>query len=305
MAAFPWLCQLSSASWNDAVLASASLSVILPSSLSSVSMSFQKRALIGALICIGGNTLISLALNVQKLAHQKTKEQTDHEGEAAPSAQQSNPAGSYEEVEEVDANGEYRIDDSGNNSKQRYTARKSSSAGHSRSRTGSASYGQGGDDSQAEQQADSGPNTRFLKSKLWWLGFGLMVLGECGNFICESGREEPTGAHPLPTGTEDPRRPTSFACLLQQHTALHRPLWSRHWDRSLCSPTSSLLLSLSKNDSQSQICSASRSPLWEQRASLQLRAQMAGEENSKEDQMPCGRLSSRQSLSCMPVSWLG
>lgn len=34
----------------------------------------------------------------------------------------------------------------------------------------------------AQEQTKSG-DTEYLKSKLWWLGISLMILGEVGNFV--------------------------------------------------------------------------------------------------------------------------
>lgn len=36
------------------------------------------------------------------------------------------------------------------------------------------------------QEYDKGDNTDYLKSKLWWLGITLMILGEVGNFVGKS-----------------------------------------------------------------------------------------------------------------------
>lgn len=111
------------------------------------SLSHRQRGLIGALICICANTLISFALNVQKLAHLRTR----RDGERRRSSDQRRGYGSiiHEEEEEEEEG------DSGN--------------GVGRGDSGSS---------------PGPPNTRFLRSGLWWVGMSLMTLGEGGNFIC-------------------------------------------------------------------------------------------------------------------------
>lgn len=107
-------------------------------------LSQGQGALLGASICIVANTLISLALNVQKLAHVRMQ------GKMLGAAEGQ---GEGEEEDEGEGQGE---DESGNE------------------------HGDAG-----QQEGGAQPNTRFLKSKLWWSGIGLMLLGETGNFICE------------------------------------------------------------------------------------------------------------------------
>lgn len=102
----------------------------------------------GALICICANTLISFALNVQKLAHIKTQEHEEHDEEAR---------------------------------------RGRSSEGNHRSGPTSGQYSTIGEEGEGDEspQQSSGPSTKFLRSGLFWWGLSLMVLGEGGNFICE------------------------------------------------------------------------------------------------------------------------
>ncbi|CAO1615708.1 unnamed protein product [Parajaminaea phylloscopi] len=129
------------------------------------SMSFQKKALIGALICIGANTLVSLALNVQKLAHQRMKADEDgHQetsNEGAPDVSSAPKRTTH--ISQHDDNGAYEVPDG---------------PGHRTSRNGGRTA-----DDDGEDHSGGGPSTRFLKSKLWWLGMSLMVLGEGGNFV--------------------------------------------------------------------------------------------------------------------------
>lgn len=104
--------------------------------------------------------LISLALNVQKLAHQKTKAEGDDEefrGEDSVSASERNGM----IVKRCNS--------------------KNGEGGHRRRPSAGA---QGLTDTAASDSvaSESGPNTHFLRSKLWWLGISLMALGEGGNF---------------------------------------------------------------------------------------------------------------------------
>jgi hypothetical protein len=40
------------------------------------------------------------------------------------------------------------------------------------------------------QEQTKGGETDYLKSKLWWLGISLMVLGEVGNFVGQFGKQK-------------------------------------------------------------------------------------------------------------------
>lgn len=118
-------------------------------------LSPRQKALIGALICIGANTLISLALNVQKLAHVRLQQGLEGSSE-----------GDAEDADEHHGRG--------------------SSLDEAREEGVQDDEGEGGDED--EQDNTHGPTTEFLRSRLWWTGMGLMVLGEGGNFVCECRR---------------------------------------------------------------------------------------------------------------------
>ena len=117
--------------------------------MNTLQLSHQQRGLVGALICICANTLISFALNVQKLAHIKTQEHEENDEEARRG--RSQPA-------------------------NRRSGSRSGQYG---------SIGEERDEGEGTEQHNSGPNTKFLRSGLFWWGLSLMVLGEGGNFICE------------------------------------------------------------------------------------------------------------------------
>lgn len=111
----------------------------------------RQRGLVGALICICANTLISFALNVQKLAHVRAaaRDGEGGGGDAEAGRRDANANGQQEHNHNHDEGSPSSSDGSGNG---------------------------------------NGPNTRFLRSGLWWLGMSMMVLGEGGNFVCECTR---------------------------------------------------------------------------------------------------------------------
>lgn len=133
---------------------------------SSASLSFQQKTLIGALICIGANTLVSLALNVQKLAHQRMAEsESEGEGENGNAAAEQNNSSV------------------GNHAQRHKGSQQVRSTGYG---TTDGPAGQEGHNCHDEGDNGSrGPSTKFLRSRLWWIGISLMATGECGNFICE------------------------------------------------------------------------------------------------------------------------
>lgn len=105
------------------------------------------QSFIGVTFAIVGNILISIALNVQKYAHLRLQDERDAQ---------------IETLDEVDMNeeGEDQTQDPSRD------ANLQSIPGDQ-------------DDSSDYQQNDAA----YLKSKLWWLGIGLMIVGEFGNFI--------------------------------------------------------------------------------------------------------------------------
>jgi hypothetical protein len=90
---------------------------------------------IGIVICLCGNVIISFALNIQRLAHERI---------------------------------------------QRRNAR------HGNSNLRNENYGTPASPAKIDDNAND-EETLYLKSKLWWTGLVLMIIGETGNFVaCKS-----------------------------------------------------------------------------------------------------------------------
>ncbi|KAJ7179277.1 DUF803-domain-containing protein [Mycena filopes] len=184
---------------------------------------------IGISVAIGGNVLISLALNLQKLAHKRMEAEKQDRRQATPPL--NNGTSHSEEIPEP---GEYaqpsaapplqaavllsqRVDygstsgpDSSTNGHEMSVSPKKKTLLSTlfRSKRDRAANGNASErttllpvDVVTEEQAMAGrrPHKRkpeneppefedgnesdYLKSKLWWLGFTLMNVGELGNFI--------------------------------------------------------------------------------------------------------------------------
>lgn len=101
---------------------------------------------IGIVICLCGNMIISFALNIQRLAHERIQRKV-----ALRQQQQLlRKTARQDRLEET------------------YGSRPPSAAG-----TGVADG--------EHEEGDEG--TRYLHSTLWWTGLVLMVIGEAGNFV--------------------------------------------------------------------------------------------------------------------------
>ena len=101
---------------------------------------------IGIVICLCGNMIISFALNIQRLAHERIQRKV-----ALRQQQQLlRKTARQDRLEET------------------YGSRPQSAAG-----TGAADG----------EHDEGGEGTRYLHSTLWWTGLVLMVIGEAGNFV--------------------------------------------------------------------------------------------------------------------------
>ncbi|PWN87102.1 DUF803-domain-containing protein [Acaromyces ingoldii] len=202
--------------------------------------SSSRSSLIGVAISLGGNILISLALNCQKLAHLRLQEQGQAEAQTHDGAKSGDEDENEDEVEQshrpaLTSSSSSEADDETSrllkspSKKSAYDSLSSSSSSVStkrnRSRSGSLTNGghgrypskakhskrpshtsqsqavienggelgrdEEGDDEEGEGEEREeeeegetpGPTAKFLRSKLWWLGMGLMVVGEFGNFL--------------------------------------------------------------------------------------------------------------------------
>ncbi|KAL0078805.1 magnesium transporter NIPA-domain-containing protein [Phycomyces blakesleeanus] len=127
------------------------------------------NAFIGVLVSVCGNALISVALNVQKLAHNKIQEQQM----ANYFANMDEPPRWIATSQSAYAGGEFFPDDgySSPRTSEDVSRTEEEEAEHRKLII-----------AMAQEQTKSGESD-YLKSKLWWLGISLMVLGEVGNFV--------------------------------------------------------------------------------------------------------------------------
>ncbi|KAI9020214.1 magnesium transporter NIPA-domain-containing protein [Phycomyces nitens] len=127
------------------------------------------NAFIGVLVSVCGNALISVALNVQKLAHNKIQE---HQM-ANYFANMDEPPRWIATSQSAYAGGEFFPDDgySSPRTSEDVSRTEEEEAEHRKLII-----------AMAQEQTKSGESD-YLKSKLWWLGISLMVLGEVGNFV--------------------------------------------------------------------------------------------------------------------------
>jgi len=112
---------------------------------------------IGIVICLCGNVIISFALNIQRLAHERIQRKL---------ASRQCPKKKQQPRQE-----------------QGYGSRPQSAGNPATTMTttnaGSANGAvEGGRDNEELEQG-----TRYLHSPLWWTGLVLMVIGETGNFV--------------------------------------------------------------------------------------------------------------------------
>ncbi|KAM6495715.1 Magnesium transporter NIPA domain containing protein [Amanita muscaria] len=130
--------------------------------------------LTGILVAIAGNVLISFALNLQKLAHKRleTSASSSHaNGQATPM--------NDHEQQPLDTLHEY-----GTISRSR-SPKPNAASSHATFPVNQeeASLLLSPSQSKGGERDEHWDESRYLKSKLWWLGFLLMNVGEAGNFI--------------------------------------------------------------------------------------------------------------------------
>ncbi|KAI8645103.1 magnesium transporter NIPA-domain-containing protein [Parasitella parasitica] len=121
---------------------------------------------IGVVVSVCGNALISVALNVQKRAHNNIQER-----------QMANYFANMDEPPQWISTTQYDgfLPDDG------YSSPRSSLEQQNRSEAELIEH-QKFIMTMAQEHTKSG-DTEYLKSKLWWLGISLMILGEVGNFV--------------------------------------------------------------------------------------------------------------------------
>lgn len=198
--------------------------------------SSSRSSLIGVAISLGGNVLISLALNCQKLAHLRVQEQEEQEQEGQQEESQDDAHRFATQEGCADERSRLLKQEAPERAGSRYNTfsshHRSIRSSGSLIEDGNGSNGSNGSDNDDEMQdgqakagnrnrstdeMDNGktrmatqggeeedeeglhedereqdgeeekpePSTKFLRSRLWWVGMGLMVVGEFGNFLCE------------------------------------------------------------------------------------------------------------------------
>ncbi|KAG0360693.1 hypothetical protein BG005_010159 [Podila minutissima] len=147
---------------------------------------------IGVIIAIVGNILISVALNIQKYAHNQLQP-----GAGDAKLIQTTPTYIIEEEPIHDTLLHTNVPFRDDASVQSDDSDHSSQSSHS---SHSSLHGRGHQSSQSETSdqsetlaarrasldkyyADPASDTDYLRSKAWWAGMTLMILGECGNFL--------------------------------------------------------------------------------------------------------------------------
>ncbi|EGO01857.1 hypothetical protein SERLA73DRAFT_103923 [Serpula lacrymans var. lacrymans S7.3] len=146
---------------------------------------------IGISVAIAGNILISLALNVQKLAHRRLererkkakREGTNRARNDTARQGESGPASSDVELDNnpivSDGFGDERNDDIEHSLLLENQPLLPTSSPLRPTYGMSAGSSASTDDRRKEEENESD----YLKSRLWWFGFSLMNIGELGNFI--------------------------------------------------------------------------------------------------------------------------
>ncbi|KIL68150.1 hypothetical protein M378DRAFT_196633 [Amanita muscaria Koide BX008] len=129
--------------------------------------------LTGILVAITGNILISFALNLQKLAHKRleTSASSSHaNGQATPMNDHEQP---------LDTRHEYGTISRSRSPKPNPASSRATFPVNQEEASLLLSPSQ----SKGGERDEHWDESRYLKSKLWWLGFLLMNVGEAGNFI--------------------------------------------------------------------------------------------------------------------------
>lgn len=169
-------------------------------------MNSNRSSLIGVAISLVGNVLISLALNCQKLAHTRMQreaqgldpnvlpdddEEEEEQGESNEGQhlqkKVNSPSPQQHQQKQGDGYGSTSshsksINAFGTPPKSRQMSRSSSTSATSGKKRSPSETGHESDSDTNEPNRKE-VNIEFLRSRLWWLGLGLMSLGEFGNFL--------------------------------------------------------------------------------------------------------------------------
>ena len=151
-------------------------------------------SLIGIVTAICGNILISFALNTQRYAHLRLSRDRDEVEEKQRAhqrrsgSQQKTYGPQQEAIAEERAEENAKSEPEGGRDGARYTLEDADESGERRPLIPSIGSRRGSSSSEAtarqqEEDEEAPEEKSYLRSPIWWLGIGMMVLGEAGNFL--------------------------------------------------------------------------------------------------------------------------
>lgn len=140
-------------------------------------------SLIGVITAIIGNILISFALNTQRYAHLRLSRDKEAAQQEKRRAARRKASPSYGTTQTNGA--EERAKQGAKPKQEGYALQQREEGDETRplldARKPSSSTL---DSSQADEKDDAAPKEKsYLRSPIWWVGIGLMVVGEIGNFL--------------------------------------------------------------------------------------------------------------------------
>ncbi|GAB7360275.1 hypothetical protein MBLNU230_g8033t1 [Neophaeotheca triangularis] len=149
-----------------------------------------RSSLIGIVTAICGNVLISFALNTQRYAHmrlssEKAGEEEKSNGSGRDLRGSGGGNGSYGTVQEAVAERRAgkNAGGSGASGKGDYSLQDEGESQPLIPRERSLQDDEEGEDGEGEEEQGGQKEKSYLKSPYWWLGIGMMTVGEAGNFL--------------------------------------------------------------------------------------------------------------------------
>lgn len=133
------------------------------------------KSFIGIVVAITGNILISLALNIQKYAHIRLERESEKQRKLWRRRRRylRFRSSSEEEGQTGEENG--HLDSTDESSSSESVPSVSPALNETSTLLGPR------DDTEKDMPPPSNP--QYLRSPYWWIGFVLMSIGECGNFL--------------------------------------------------------------------------------------------------------------------------
>lgn len=128
-------------------------------------------SIIGIVVAIVGNILISFALNTQRYAHIRLSHENEkREGGGGNDKLRSKGYGATEQIDGTNETRRAGQKQDGENESRPLLQ------GEERRDSGFSGAGTEGEEAQSKDKS-------YLSSPWWWLGISLMIVGECGNFL--------------------------------------------------------------------------------------------------------------------------